>query len=264
VLVELAVATQPMAENAWNNTREGEYRHFEKGDSKGQNMALYDTDGNLISGKYSDDNSIVGILNNNEISFIETSRISPVFGSDDEFSNEFSDNTIVASKKVKTYMRQGELLNRANLAWGESGGKNMRLYAWAIDNASRASYGGFNFPTKGYLNHPKRSYGGTAEKQMAYRMWWSDSYLKYPYLFTRGHHYEGFRLGRINDNLGEVPKATDAIKYVIEAALRIGTDPTNGATSWFGVGGSLPENHTITLPASATEDKKTTFYKPNH
>jgi RHS repeat-associated protein len=252
-----AKSTQEMLQEAWDNTKEGEARHFETEDVKGTNMALYDTDGNLISGKYSDNNSIVGIITDNKISFIETSRISPIYGTDDEFSGKFAKNTILGSKKVKTYMRQGELLNRANLAWGESGGKNMRLYAWAIDNASRAKFGGFNFPTKDYLN---KGFGSTAERQMAYAMWFNDSYHKFPYLFSRGDCYEGFRLGRINNTLGEVPNAANAIKYVIEAALRIGTDPTSGATMWWGKGTKEPDLNSYTVTVRA--DDGTKFFKP--
>jgi len=180
-----------------------------------QNLSfvLYDTQGNLLDGNQKDDKAIVLIRQEKEGS--GWTPLSTKIGKDEEQRNY--------------YLTQGDLLDRANWAFGEGNGQLPHHYAWAICNLQK--YG---------------SYKGAApftEQGLKNSQWKAEKGTEYPERrenkgYALGLDNITFRSAWLNGTLStfksEYATATEFIGATIQAVLGISINPIGKARFWRG------------------------------
>ena len=178
-----------------------------------QNLSfvLYDTQGNLLDGNQKDDKAIVLIRQEKEGS--GWTPLSTKIGKDEEQRNY--------------YLTQGDLLDRANWAFGEGNGAYLREYAFAIQNLQESGSSIYKpFYTEENL---KKGH-------------WKDNKHKYPNIRNLDGYGKGlednFYSSRLKGTLSafqsDLGSASEAIKWTIHAILQLSPSTVGRANQWGG------------------------------
>ena len=182
----------------------------------GVNVVLYDKKGNFISGDQTNNLAIVAVVNDKGVG---------------QSKFDFLTTQVKKGNELIThFMTQGELLDRANWAFGEGNGAALLEYAFAIDNIQKRG----------------RSRYTPFSSEATLRRSWKDDTNSYPSIREISGYGAGevngkktnFWYARENNQLNtfksEFASGTDAISATIIAVLRLQKDPVDGAFQWLG------------------------------
>lgn len=185
------------------------------------NIVYYDKQGNFLSGDITNNAAIVAISNENK-----EEKAKCIF-----LTTEVKNGGTYPNYSTTThFITQGELLDRANWAFGEGNGAALLEYAFAIDNLQK----------KG-----KSKYSPFSSEKLL-KLSWNDLKNYYPAIRKLSSYAVGevngeetnFWYARQNNQLGtfksEFASGTDAISATIIAILRLQKDPVDGAFQWLG------------------------------